>query len=215
MSCCYQARVSGTGRFFSRFARRYRKRYLKKGLEVSQRQLVQGVTQAGIAGAALLEIGCGVGYLHQTLLKSGAASAEGIDLSERMLAEAATLARELGITERVHYRQGDFVELSGEVAPADVTLLDKVVCCYPDAAALVRTSLAKTRRVYALTYPRDRRITRLGAALIAFAFWLIRSPVRNYIHDPGTIEAWVLGAGFRKTYENRTLLWLTQVYVHE
>jgi magnesium-protoporphyrin O-methyltransferase len=215
MPCCCQSQVCGTGRFFSRFARRYRKRYLKKGLEDTQRQLVKGVTQAGVIGATLLEIGCGVGFLHQTLLKSGAASALGIDLSERLLAEAALLAREQGLAEHVHYRQGDFVELAGEVAPADITLLDKVVCCYPDAAALVNASLAKTRRVYALTYPRDRLITRLGVRLMACLFWLVRSPVRNYVHDPVQIETWVRAAGFRKAYQNQTLLWLTQVYVRE
>jgi magnesium-protoporphyrin O-methyltransferase len=215
MPCCCHAQVCGTGRFFSRFARRYRKRYLKKGLEDSQRQLVEGVTHAGIAGATLLEIGCGIGFLHQTLLKSGAASAVGIDLSERLLAEAAQLAQEQGLTGRVHYRQGDFVDLAGEVVPADVTLLDKVVCCYPDAAALVNASLAKTRRVYALTYPRDRLLTRLGTRLMAFMFWLVRTPVRNYVHDPVQIEAWVRAAGFHKAYEKQTLLWLTQVYVRE
>jgi magnesium-protoporphyrin O-methyltransferase len=107
------------------------------------------------------------------------------------------------------------VELAGEVAPADITLLDKVVCCYPDAAALVNASLAKTRRVYALTYPRDRLITRLGVRLMACLFWLVRSPVRNYVHDPVQIETWVRAAGFRKAYQNQTLLWLTQVYVRE
>ena len=48
MHCCC-AEACGAARFFSRFARRYRKRYLKKGFEPSQKQLIEGLDQAGIA----------------------------------------------------------------------------------------------------------------------------------------------------------------------
>lgn len=211
MACCCPQN-SATGKFFSRFARRYRQRYLKKGLEKTQQQLVAGVQQAGIDGASLLEIGCGVGYLHQFLLQHGASQAVGIDLSARMIEEARRLAEEQGLQDRTCYRQGDFVDLAADFGAAEVSLLDKVVCCYPDAASLIKKSTALTRRVYALTYPRDRRITRWGTKLMAAVFWLVRSPMRNYVHDPRLIEAWIAAAGFRKQYENHSFLWLTQVY---
>ena len=214
MACC-QAEIRGAGRFFSRFARRHRKHYQKKGLDKSQRQLVEGLRRAGYAGATILEIGCGVGYLHQWLLKAGALSAVGVDLSQRMLEEARLLAHEQGLIERVTYRQGDFVELADSLNGADVCLLDKVVCCYPDPEHLIEKSLARTRRVYALTYPRDRWYTRLGVALTRLLLWLVRSPFRNYVHDPVRIEAWIAAAGFRKHSEDTTLIWLTQVYVRE
>jgi len=63
MSCC--AHAGSANRFFSFFARRYHKKYLKKGLEKTQLQLVSGLTQAGYKQSTLLEIGSGVGYLHQ------------------------------------------------------------------------------------------------------------------------------------------------------
>ncbi|MBI3545641.1 MAG: methyltransferase domain-containing protein [Gammaproteobacteria bacterium] len=211
MSCCCPQNLA-TGKFFSRFARRYHKRYLKKGLEKTQQQLVAGVQQAGVAGASLLEIGCGVGYLHQFLLQHGASQAVGIDLSARMIEEARALAAEQNLSERTAYRQGDFVDLAAEVDAADVSLLDKVVCCYPDAESLVKKSTALTRRVYALTYPRDRRITRWGSRLMAAVFWLLRSPMRNYVHDPRVIEDWIIAAGFRKQSESTNFLWLTQIY---
>ena len=209
--CCNHAR--GADRLFSLFARRYRKRYQKKGLEKSQRHLIEGLKKAGVAGASILEIGSGVGYLHQSLLRAGATRAVGIDLSEKMLSEAHILAQENGLSDRVEYRHGDFVELADTITDADVTILDKVVCCYPDAEALVKHSLAKTRRVYALTYPRDRAFIRFGMALLAFFLWLIRSPFRSYVHDPEKIESWIKTEGFTKRYQNQTLVWLTQVYV--
>ncbi len=212
MSCCC-APSGGIGKFFGHFARRYRRRYARRGFEPAQRQLIEGLRQAGFTGASLLEIGCGVGYLHQQLLREGAGRAQGVDISEEMLAQARALAHETGLAERTDYRQGDFVALADSLDPADVTLLDKVVCCYPDAEALVTRSTSKTQRVYALTYPRDRLFNRIGVRLLDFFLWLVRSGFRTYVHDPRRIEGWISAAGFRKRYENRTFLWLTQVYV--
>ena len=214
MSCCCVA-SGGIGRFFGHFARRYRRRYEKRGLEATQRQLVEGLRQAGFEGARLLEIGCGVGYLHQQLLRDGAMRALGVDISEAMLVQARELARAAGLADRAEYRQGDFVELAGDIGPVDVTLLDKVVCCYPDAEALVTKSLAKTRRVYALTYPRDHVFSRVGTRGLNVFLWLMRSAYRTYVHDPRRIEAWITAAGLKKRYENRTFIWLTQVYMRE
>jgi len=212
MSCCCPHNVAA-GRLFSRVARLYSRRYRRAGLEPCQRHLVEGLQRAGIAGATLLEIGSGVGYLHQHLLEAGAARALGVDLAERMIAEARAQAERRGLATRVDYLVGDFVAIADSVNNADVTLLDKVICCYPDAETLVRKSLAKTRRVYAFTLPRDRWYTRAGATLMAAVLRLIGSRFRPYVHDPRRVEAWVRGAGFRKQYENQTPVWLTQVYV--
>lgn len=209
--CCPHSRSAG--RIFSRFARRYRRRFEKKGFEPSQRQLIEGLERAGWANAAILEIGSGVGYLHQHLLQRGAATAVGVDLAPKMIEEAEALAHENGLAERTRYRVGDFVELAETFDAADVAILDRVICCYPDAGRMVKTTVAKTRRVYAYTIPRDRWYTRLGAAFGAAMFRLIRSDFRPYVHDPGQIEAWVTAAGFSKRYENHTLVWLTRVYV--
>lgn len=212
MHCCSPITCS-TGRFFSRFARRYRRRYQRKGLERSQTELLRGILATGVDGATLLEIGCGVGYLHQRLLQSGAARAVGIDLAPAMLDEARLLAHEQGLGARTAYLLGDFIDLAPQLDTADVTLLDKVVCCYPDAAALVNRSLDKTRRVYALTLPRAHLFNRIGVVLLSAVLKLVGSAYRPYVHDPAQIEAWIAARGFRKSFETQTLLWLTQVYV--
>ena len=214
MHCCGPI-TCGTGRFFSRFARRYRRRYQRKGLERSQTDLLHGILAAGVDDATLLEIGCGVGYLHQRLLQSGAARAVGIDLASAMLDEARLLAHEQGLGARTTYLLGDFIDLAPQLDTADVTLLDKVVCCYPDAAALVNRSLDKTHRVYALTLPRAHLFNRVGVVLLSAALKLLGSAYRPYVHDPVAIEAWITARGFRKSFQTRTLLWLTQVYERE
>jgi 2-polyprenyl-3-methyl-5-hydroxy-6-metoxy-1,4-benzoquinol methylase len=209
-TCCAHNR--DTGRFFGWFAKRYRKRFARKGLELSQKHLVEGLTRSGFNGATLLDIGCGIGYLHQRLLQAGASSAVGVDLSAKMLEQARAQAREQGLTERTDYREGDFVELADVLAPADIVILDKVICCYPDADALVQRSARLAGRVYAFTIPRDRWI-------VIFALWasrvllvLIRCGFRSYVHDPAAVDRWLTQEGFVRAFEESTFSWLTRIY---
>lgn len=211
MNCCCPHSCDA-GRFFSLFARRYRRRFQKKGFEPSQKQLIAGIRQTGLEDVTLLEIGCGVGYLHQSLLEVGAARAVGIDLSDRMLEQARELAKERGLETRTDYRRGDFVDMDDDIASSDVVILDKVICCYPDWLTLVDKSLAKSKRVYAFTIPRDRWFVRFGVAVTAVGMKLLRSQFRSYVHDPEQIEARITSRGFTKRYENQTAIWRTQVY---
>ncbi len=212
MNCCCPYTQSAS-RFFSLFARRYRRRFEQKGFESAQKQLLDGIEQTGFKGVTVLEIGSGVGHLHQSLLERGAASATGIDLAPNMVAEARAWAEERGLGERTLYLEGDFMALADVITPANVTLLDKVVCCYPDADGLIHRSLQKTQRVYGLIYPRNRWFLRLGMSVLAFFLRLVRSDFRPYVHDPDQIERWITAEGFKKHYDNQTFIWLTQVYL--
>ncbi|NOZ10413.1 MAG: methyltransferase domain-containing protein [Gammaproteobacteria bacterium] len=212
MSCCCPHSRSAS-RFFSFFAGRYRKRFEKKGFEPSQKQLMEGLEQAGYQGLKILEIGSGVGHLHQTLLEQGAKSAVGVDLASKMIDEARLWAKERKLADRTEYVEGDFMEISDSLSNADVTVLDKVVCCYPDADGLVHATLNKTNRIYALTYPRDRWYVHAMMGVVAWVMKIVGSDFRPYVHDPRLIEKWISGAGFEKQYQNQNLVWLSQVYV--
>jgi magnesium-protoporphyrin O-methyltransferase len=209
-SCCIHNRDAG--RFFGWFASRYRKRFARKGLEPSQKQLMEGLTRSGTQGGTVLEIGCGVGYLHQRLLQAGAANAVGVDLSSKMLDEARNQAREQGLSERTDYREGDFVELADSIAPADIVILDKVICCYPDADSLVLRSAHKAARLYAFTVPRDRWSVRVAMWFAGAVLALIRCGFRSYVHDPAAIDRALRDASFERVFEDQTFVWLTRVY---
>ena len=209
-SCCTSNR--DTGRFFGWLAKLYRKRFARKGLEASQQQLVDGLRRQGWAGLTLLEVGCGVGYLHQLMVKEGASRAVGVDLSSKMLHEAREQARVQGLSARTDYREGDFVELSDSIAPADVVILDKVICCYPDADSLVRRSADKAARSYAFTIPRDRWSVRLVFWCAGRMLALIRCGFRTHVHDVDAIERRLSHAGFERVFQASTFIWLTRVY---
>ncbi len=211
MNCCSLINAD-TDRFFSRFAGLHRLRFRLFGFEHSQRQLIRGIHDAGIEGATLLDIGCGPGYLHRALLRLGAVRATGVDLSAGMVASARAGARADGLAERTDYRQGDFTQMTNEVPAADLVVLDKVICCYPDWEALVERSLLKTRRLYAFTIPRDRTLTRAGLKAVRWGLRGAGCCYQPFIHDAARIEACILAGGFHRTYEARTPAWLTRVY---
>jgi len=211
MSCCCPHSQSAA-KFFSFFAKSYRRRFAKKGFEPSQQQLLDGITQAGYSNKTLLEIGCGVGHLHQSLLEQGALSAVGIELAAEMLVEAADWAKQRGLNEKTNYLEGDFIEIASTVEAADIVIMDKVVCCYPDADALIHRSLEKCHDTIALTYPRKTWFTRFGVQISALLMKLLGSSFRPYVHDPAQIEKWVTAQGFKKTLQKQTVIWLTQIY---
>lgn len=145
MSCCCPHSRSA-GKLFSIFARRYRKRFQKKGFEPSQKHLMEGIVQTGIQGASILEIGSGVGHIHQTLLEQGASQATGVDLAAMMIEEAQQWANDRGLGDRTHYIEDDFVTMGDDKTQvADITVLDKVICCYPRCRCAGAQVLAKNR----------------------------------------------------------------------
>jgi magnesium-protoporphyrin O-methyltransferase len=183
-------------------------------LEANQEQLLASLRTQDIRACRILDIGCGAGHLHHRLLEEGAASVVGVELSADYLEQAKALAQALGHDDRVTYLTGDFAELAERIEPADVTILDRVVHCYHEPERLVRQSTARTRSLYALSFPRDRLRTRLmiGGLRPVARFFL---PFRPRFSRPESIRAWVREAGFVRVSHNETEMWHTEVYVRQ
>ncbi len=210
MSCC--CATEGTNRFFNTQAGRVEKYFRKKGLRPEQKHLLHGLKQSGLEQASILEIGCGVGGLHLSLLQAGAASAAGFDISEKMLQTAQKLAAEMNYQERTQYWQGDFVALHEHAPAAEITILDKVICCYENFTELIRLSTAKTRRLYAVSYPRQSFAARIIFRAAIFALRLMRVSFHPFYHPPRLIEAAIQQQGFEKVFARHTLMWAVQVF---
>lgn len=210
MNCCGAS--EGANRFFNTQAGRLEKQFRKRGLRKEQKHLMNGIKQNGLERASILEIGCGVGGLHLSLLQAGAAEAAGFDLSEKMIRAAQKLAAEMGLQDRTQYWQGDFVERHGSATAADVAILDKVICCYQNFEELIVRSAAKAKKIYAVSYPRAnfaaRFVIRAGTLLLR----LMRQSFHPYYHSPRRIEEMILQQGFRKTFERTTTMWAVQVF---
>ncbi len=177
-----------------------------------QKLLLQGVRTEQIHNKEILDIGCGVGALHLTLLKEGAGRATGVDMSEGMIGRARKFSNDLGVADRAAYIVGDFVEVAETIRESDITLLDKSVCCYEDIDALVRTSTAKTKSIYALSHPRQNLFMELAfKGHIAFAK-LFRWKFHPFWHDWMKLRENIQHFGFELIYSNATPMWQVLVF---
>jgi SAM-dependent methyltransferase len=188
------------------------RRYRRRGPEPVQRKLLAGLTAAGVTGASILEIGCGIGELQRRVLAAGAASAVGIDIASGMIDQARAAAARTGVAPRTTFLVGDAVERAAELPPAAVVLLDKVLCCYPEIDTLLAMSLERAQRLYAVVVPRPHWLVavvwRLGIALSK----LLRNSFHPYYHDWQRTAATIAAAGFQRIFAARTLAWEAWIF---
>jgi SAM-dependent methyltransferase len=173
---------------------------------------VEAVTARGVAEASLLEIGSGVGGLHLELLKRGASRATSVDISSGYLAAAQSVSEKLGLRDKIEYRLADFAREAQDVPPADIVILHRVVCCYPDMPTLITAAAQHARRLLALTFPKDTWYMRLGQKLINGWMWLTRSGFRFYVHTPAAIFDTATAAGLRPVQQKSSWPWQMVVF---
>lgn len=198
--------------FDDRMARRELEAYRRRGPQGSTRRLIGMLLAEGVTDSRLIDIGGGVGVIGHELLAAGAASVLDVDASHGYLAAARAEAERRGLATRAEYRYGDFVELSGEIEPADLVTLDRVLCCYADWEALVARSTERARRIYAIVYPTDRWWMRAAARLGNAGLALFRQSFRFHVHPNRAVERRIRAAGFQLVHRHRGAIWQTLAY---
>lgn len=203
--CCSR---QGYDEFFTeKLARRDARSYRRRGLDANARRIVGFVARRGVEGATVLDVGGGNGALGLELLKAGAARAITVELSSSYDATAMELARESGFEDQVERKVVDFAEAAAELPEADVVVMHRVVCCYPDGEALVAAAAGRAGRLLAFTFPRRTWWTRFGAALVNVFLAARRMDYRSYIHAPDRLFAAAQRQGLRPTHEHDAALW--------
>ena len=179
--------------------------------------LLQRLEEAGIAGGTILDLGCGMGGFALEALRRGASRATGIDVSAASIEVARRRAVAAGLAQRATFRVGDAA--AGDVEPHEVVVLDKSICCYPDAEGFVRASVPAARSVYAFSVPESRGPRGLLSRVTLFlenAWRALRGdPFRVFVHDVRRIDGLVRQAGFRRLAEARHWMWRVAVYGRE
>jgi 16S rRNA G966 N2-methylase RsmD len=209
--CCAK---SGYDRLFDeRQAQRDANRYRRKGLDPAARWIVDVVRGQGIDGAHVLEPGGGVGAIQVEMLKSGAQRSTVVELSDRYDDEATRLARDAGVEARIHRRLGDFSSI--DVEPADVVVMHRVVCCYPDYEQLLRAASDRARRLLVFTYPPPHLGFRLFVAMANLWMRLRRNPFRVFAHRAAALRDAVRRRGFELVAERRRGLWKGMAFVRQ
>jgi tRNA A58 N-methylase Trm61 len=183
------------------------KRYRKRGLDKTARQIVAFLEARDIGGASVIEIGGGVGEIQLELLKRGADRTTNLELSPAYEGEAAYLLEEAGFSDRVHRRLHDIAIDAEGVEPADVVVLHRVVCCYPDYERLLSAAADKSRRLLVFSHPRRNTVSRTVVALLNACFRLRRNEFRTFTHPPAAMLAVLESRGFEATASHRGLAW--------
>lgn len=210
MSCgrCY----GQDAMFDARVARADLRRLRRRGPSRSTRRLVDALRAEGVENVQVLDVGGGVGAVAFSLLAAGARAVTAVDAARAYLEVAEEEAVRRNVHERMSFHHGDLVALAPDLGDADVTTLDRVLCCDPDVQGLIRTSTDRTRELYGVVYPRQAFWTRGGVAAINLALRLRGSAMRVFVHDPSAIQRQIEAAGFRRRFAHRGLLWRVEVY---
>jgi magnesium-protoporphyrin O-methyltransferase len=210
MTCAHCAGIENE--FDERVARQELAKFRRRGPRGTTRRLLDAVRALGISGATVLDVGGGVGAIHHELLDAGAAAAVHVDASSAYLRAAREEAERRGHAQQVTFEHGDFLDVAARTPVADLVTLDRVVCCYPNAAELLTASAAHARRAVALVYPRDWLLMRVVNVFVNQFLRLKRSPFRTFIHPTGVVEGVLEQAGLKRRFRRMGLMWQVVVF---
>ena len=174
--------------------------------------LVRMLQELGVDGQTVLDIGGGIGVLQLELLRLGASTATNVEASAAYLEAAGQVAAQAGLEKRISLVHGDFVSLTEQIPPADIVTLDRVVCCYDDARALVSLSAAKARKLYGLVYPRDAWWVKLPLYFENLGYRRRGSSFRVFVHPTRLVDSLVRAAGLEQIHHQKTFSWQIVVY---
>lgn len=169
--------------------------------------MVEFLELRGIEGATVLEIGGGVGEIQIELLKRGAARAVNLELSPAYDEEANALLREAALEDRAERRLHDLAVDAEGVEAADVVVLHRVVCCYPDYERLLGAAAGRARRLLVFSYPPRNAVSRLFIGAQNLVLRLLRREFRTFAHPPSAMLGVLGERGLRRTYEHHPLVW--------
>lgn len=198
--------------FTTRSARRNASAYRKDGFSGVSAHLLEALTDLDVDGESILEVGGGVGALQLALLGAGATKAVNVELSPSYEEEAIALASTAGFGDRIQRHVLDFAEGAETVNPADIVIMHRVVCCYPDAQKLMTAAASRARRYLAVTFPRPSPLNSLTFRLENLWWWARRAAFRVFVHPPETIYAAARDEGLTPVVDVEDGIWQLVVF---
>jgi magnesium-protoporphyrin O-methyltransferase len=193
--------------FGPRFARQVARRYRRRGPDKAARQMLEFLQREGIEGLTVLELGGGIGEIQLELLKRGARSSLNLELSPAYDAEAQRLIREAGLVGRAERRLHDIAVDPDGVEAADIVVLHRVVCCYPDYERLLTAAAGHARRMLVFSHPPRNAASRLLVGAQNLVFRLKRSRFRTFAHPPAAMLAVLERHGLQHAFTHDGFVW--------
>jgi hypothetical protein len=200
--------------FGTKTVERDARRYRRKGLARSATWLLQALTEDGVNEASVLEVGGGIGSLQIELLEAGASHATNVEIIDSYEAVARSLITERHLEDRVERRIADYAQHPDQAPAADIVIMHRVICCYPDPDALTSAACARARDRVAITIPREAWWVKLGFRCMNVWLRLRRIAFRGYVHPQAQILDVAISHGFHTTNHDRGPLWESFIFQH-
>ena len=193
--------------FSEKNARSEAQSYRKKGLDPTSRRIVDYLKERGVAGRTLLEVGGGVGAIQIELLKAGVTSAISVELTPTYEQVALELLNEAGFADRVERKVTDFAQSASDFAVADIVIMNRVICCYPDMPVLAGAAADHTGEVLVMSFPKRTWWTRAFLTLGNLALRVTRREFQVFVHPPDQILAEAARRGLHKALDAPGIFW--------
>jgi magnesium-protoporphyrin O-methyltransferase len=198
----------GYRRIFSeKRARAAATRYRVKGLDATSRRIVDLVVRHGAESRTVLEVGGGIGAVQIELLRAGATHAVSVELTPTYEEAASQLLQDLGLLDSVERRVVDLVAAGADVEAADIVVMNRVICCYPDMPRLVGAAADHCRDVLVMSFPKRRWWTRALLSVGNVGLRLTRREFQVFLHAPDEIRRTASLDGLRVVGIHRGIFW--------
>jgi hypothetical protein len=199
--------------FGAKTVERDARHYRRKGLSGSALWLFQAL-KAEVDDRSVLEVGGGIGSLQIELLEAGASHATNVEIIDSYEPTARSLITEHRLEDRVERRIADYAQHPDQAPAADIVIMHRVICCYPDPDALTSAACSRARDRVAITVPREAWWVRLGFAGMNAWLRLRRIAFRGYVHRHALILEVAGSQGFHPIRHDRGLLWESFILQH-
>jgi predicted TPR repeat methyltransferase len=154
-----------------------------------------------------MDVGGGVGTIHHEQLDDMAREATQVDASSAYLWEARDKAARRGHADRVRFIHADFADVAADLPRVDIVALDRDVCCYADFRGLLRAAAGRSRRLIAITYPRETWWIRIGFRIANSLINFRRGAFRIFLHPVHEMDELLKKEGMRRISLKRLLIW--------
>jgi SAM-dependent methyltransferase len=188
-------------------------RYKKRGLSGSSRLLLDFIREEGLEGRSVADLGCGAGGFSIELLKEGAQTAVGVDLSPKMVDSATNMAIANGLSDKAKFQVGNAA--AAELPASDIVIMDKVLCCYSDWQPLLKNAVGASKSMVGFIVPRDEGVAkipfRIGVRIVNY-FQRRRGSLLFYLHPLKLVDRTLRDSGFTDRKKQGSRFWLVFLY---
>ena len=120
---------------------------------------------------------------------------------------ARALADRAGVADRIDRRVLDIAATPDLVDPADIVVLHRVVCCYPDYERLLGAAADHARRLLVFSHPPRNIASRSLVALQNVTFRLSGNTFQTFPHPPEAMLGVLERRGMRHVHSHAGLVW--------